>query len=247
MARRWVAGIAVVWVLASGLGLGYDRLHAQSREALVTQGRQFFTDKGCYAQAFTGLDRSTPMSSITTRAYSHFPRPDLHRQETRHYGLQTKTPSREGTHSMDHQRQYTCVFPSPSKIPYGGFSPVRLQTSLTQQPPSSAKCSPLIGCHCSCPRPQRFTRNRTCVQAALRALTRTTDPVALGSPSGSIVRPDHCLLWPHLRLCRPPAGLWIIPSGCEPVPAQPQRVPNLLCQSLRPCRRPYSGGPHACR
>jgi hypothetical protein len=32
MARRWVAGIAVVWVLASGLGLGYDRLHAQSRE-----------------------------------------------------------------------------------------------------------------------------------------------------------------------------------------------------------------------
>jgi hypothetical protein len=41
---------------------------------------------------------------------------------------------------------------------------------------------------------------------------------ALGSPTGSIVRPAHRLLWPHLRLCRPPAGLWIIPSGCEPVP-----------------------------
>ena len=49
-----------------------------------------FTDKDFYAQAFTGVDRSTPMSSITTRANSQFPRPDLHRQETRHYGLQTK-------------------------------------------------------------------------------------------------------------------------------------------------------------
>jgi hypothetical protein len=49
-----------------------------------------FTDKDCYAQAFTGLDHSTPMSSITTRANSQFPRPDLHRQETRHYGLRAK-------------------------------------------------------------------------------------------------------------------------------------------------------------
>ena len=39
-------------------------------------------------------------------------------------------------------------------------------------------------------------------------------PVALGSPTGYIVRLDRCLLWPHLRLCRPPAGLWIIPLGC---------------------------------
>jgi hypothetical protein len=39
--------------------------------------------------------------------------------------------------------------------------------------------------------------------------------VALGSPAGCSVRPDLSLLWPHLRLCRPPSGLCIIPSGRE--------------------------------
>ena len=48
MARLGIAGIALIWLLASGLGLGGDRLDAQSREALVAQGRQLFTDKGCY-------------------------------------------------------------------------------------------------------------------------------------------------------------------------------------------------------
>jgi hypothetical protein len=37
---------------------------------------------------------------------------------------------------MTNQKPATCVFPSPSKIPYGGFSPVRLQTGI--QPPSSS-------------------------------------------------------------------------------------------------------------
>jgi hypothetical protein len=63
------------------------------------------------------------------------------------------------------------------------------------------------------------------IQAGPRLLTRTAGPVALCSPTGSIVRPDHRFLWPHLRLCRPPAGLWIIPSGCEPVPASRRGSP----------------------
>ena len=63
------------------------------------------------------------------------------------------------------------------------------------------------------------------IQAGPRLLTRTAGPVALGSPTGSIVRPDRRFLWPHLRLCRPPAGLWIIPSGCEPVPASHRGSP----------------------
>ena len=40
-------------------------------------------------------DRSTPMSSMTTRANSQLPQPDSHRQETRHYGLRTKNTIRE--------------------------------------------------------------------------------------------------------------------------------------------------------
>jgi hypothetical protein len=126
------------------------------------------------------------------------------------------------------------VSSTPSKIPYGGFSPVRLQTSLTPQPPSRALSHSLIGCHCSCPRPQRFTRRRTHVQAALRSSTRTTGPVALGSPTGYSVRPAHRLLRPHLRLCRPPERLMNYSVRLRDHPRQPQRVPNLLCQSLCP-------------
>jgi len=72
------------------------------------------------------------------------------------------------------------------------------------------------------------------IQAGPTLLTRTAGPVALGSPTGSIDRPDHRLLWPHLRLCRPPAGLWIIPSGCLPVPTEgPQfTLPVLLTMPL---------------
>ena len=145
----------------------------------------------------------------------------------------------------DHQAIHL-VSSTPSKIPYGGFSPVRLQTSLTPQPPSRPLARPLIGCHCSCPRPQRFTRRRTCVQAALRPSTRTTGPVALGSPAGYSVRPAHRLLWPHLRLCWLPRRLMNYSVRLRGRPRQPQRVPNLLCPSLTPCRCPYSGGPGDC-
>jgi mono/diheme cytochrome c family protein len=48
MGRLAAAGLAVVWLLVTGLGSGCARLDAQDREALVAQGRQLFTDKGCY-------------------------------------------------------------------------------------------------------------------------------------------------------------------------------------------------------
>jgi mono/diheme cytochrome c family protein len=71
MARRAVAGIAAVGLLASGLGLGGDRLHAQSQEALVTQGRQLYADKGCYGCHTVGAS-GTPIA------------PDLRRAAARH-------------------------------------------------------------------------------------------------------------------------------------------------------------------
>jgi len=76
-------------------------------------------------------------------------------------------------------------------------------------------------------------RSRACARRHSRLQLQPTRPVALGSPSGSIVRSAHCLLRPHLRLCRPPGGLCLIPLGCE-LPRQPQRVPNLRCQSVHP-------------
>jgi len=58
------------------------------------------------------------------------------------------------------------VSSAPSKIPYGGFSPVRLQTRLTPRPPSPAYPCRLIGRHCRYLRLRRWFRSRTCVQAA---------------------------------------------------------------------------------
>ena len=106
------------------------------------------------------------------------------------------------------------VSSAPSKIPYGGFSPVRLQTRFRQRPPSRASQRPLIGRHCRYLVSRRFVRSGSCDQAAPRTSDRDRRSSGLGSPAGCIVRPARRLLWPHLRLCRPPGGLWIIPSGC---------------------------------
>jgi hypothetical protein len=78
----------------------------------------------------------------------------------------------------------------------------------------SAPRHQLIGRHCRYLRPRRWFRSGLAPKRHRRLLTTTTGPVALGSPAGCVVRPDPRLLWPHLRLCRPPGGLWIIPPGC---------------------------------
>src|SRR5438105_1476132 len=58
------------------------------------------------------------------------------------------------------------VSSAPSKIPYGGFSPVRLQTRLTRRPPSRACPRPLIGRHCRYLRPRCFIRSGSFDQPA---------------------------------------------------------------------------------
>jgi cytochrome c oxidase subunit 2 len=71
MTRLGVAGIAAVWLLASGLGLGGDRLDAQSREALVTQGRQLYADKGCYGCHTVGAS-GTPIAPDLRHAAARY-------------------------------------------------------------------------------------------------------------------------------------------------------------------------------
>jgi hypothetical protein len=58
------------------------------------------------------------------------------------------------------------VSSAPSKIPYGGFSPVRLQTRLKQRPPSRTQRRSLIGRHYRYLVSRRFVRSRSCDQAA---------------------------------------------------------------------------------
>jgi hypothetical protein len=130
------------------------------------------------------------------------------------------------------------VSSAPSKIPYGGFSPVRLQTRLTPRPPSWTGQRPLIGRHCRYLRPRRFIRSRTCVQAA----PRTSDPdrgssgpwlpVRLYCPVGSsLTMATSAPLSATQRFMHYTARLRV-------QPASHRGSPNLLCQSFPPMPSP---------
>ena len=90
-------------------------------------------------------------------------------------------------------------FPPPSsKIPYGGFSPVRLQTGVRD---GHLHACAFIGRHCGSSPDKAFCSVVGLRQAAPRPSDHAASPVALGSPTGYSVRPAHRLLWPHPRLC----------------------------------------------
>lgn len=72
MGRLAVSGILLTMLLvALGLGLGTDRLGAQSREALVTEGRQLFADQGCLGCHTVGL-AGTPIAPDLRRAAGRY-------------------------------------------------------------------------------------------------------------------------------------------------------------------------------
>ena len=125
------------------------------------------------------------------------------------------------------------VSSAPSKIPYDGFSPVRLQTGCQPRPSLSSQ---LIRDHSRDLVRERLFRSRTCVRRHSRLLTPHTCPVALGSASGYSVRQPHRSLWPHPSFCVAPPTLCLMASGLSAT----QKVPTFICQSLMMCRRPYS-------
>ena len=127
------------------------------------------------------------------------------------------------------------VSSSLSKIPYGGFSPVRLQTGSPRRPSSSIARSNLYA-----------------VQV------RPSDPVAIAGNSAGRLSPHlpsrgpwlasglccpagHRLLWPHPRLWSPPADLCFIrrvfvaqllPTGRPEVPQFTLRVSTHVPHSV---------------
>jgi len=107
---------------------------------------------------------------------------------------------------------------SPSKIPYGGFSPVRLQTGFQPRPSSTL------------PELKRKTRIPSDQADLYAAKVQVSSPIvsealclprqfsgapnhgpsrpeALGSPGSYAVPPGPHLLWPHLKLSVSPTGL----------------------------------------
>ena len=130
------------------------------------------------------------------------------------------------------------VSSSPSKIPYGGFSPVRLQTRLSPRPPSRACPRPFIGRHCRYLVSRRLFRSRTCVQTAPRTSDHDREssgpwlPDRLYCPASSSLT-----MATSAPLSGYSAAYGLFRQAAGPT-RQPQRVPNLLCQSVRPVPSP---------
>jgi hypothetical protein len=144
-------------------------------------------------------------------------------------GLRRPTPS-------------TCVSSSLSKIPYGGFSPVRLQTGIPRRPSPGQRLDLYVA---------RVRDDRVVATGhkgrhrgpRVRCCRRRSRPEALGSPAGCVVRPGHSLLWPHPSHSPPFDSLFSSPAEhCGD-----EWVPNLSCMSVRACHPQNPGGPDGCR
>ena len=127
------------------------------------------------------------------------------------------------------------VSSAPSKIPYGGFSPVRLQMGCQPRPSLPLQ---LIRGHSGDLVCERLFRNRTFIRRHSQLLTPPAHPVALGSADGYSVRQPLRLLWPHPSFCIVLPVLFLMADGLYTT----QKVPTFICQSLITCRRPYSDG-----
>ena len=163
----------------------------------------------------------------------------------RPFGLRGKWPP-------DHQH----VSSSPSKIPYVGFSPVRLQAGSplrpsTPTPGSSARpaytssigtlyAAQVLPSFPSDPArataPHWTSRIGPCGQAALGSVGRTLQPRGPSLSRGLCCPAGSPLLWPHLRLSAPPTGLSSSSRrvSCPSVSPErgTERVPNLLRVSV---------------
>ena len=138
------------------------------------------------------------------------------------------------------------VSSAPSKIPYGGFSPVRLQTHLTPRPPSRTTPHPLMGRHCRYLRPGRFIRSGSFDQSA----PRTSDfdressgpwlPSRLYCPAGSSLTMATSAPLPATQ------RLMVYSARLRVLPANRRGSPIYCASPFAPCRRLYSGGSSDC-
>ena len=157
------------------------------------------------------------------------------------------------------------VSPSPSKIPYGGFSPVRLQMDRQWRPSTISQGLSAVHIRLMIPSytpPQfllpevRDPQRDFPVVEPLGSIWHDSQqlqhvhPEALGSPSGYVVPTGHRLLRPHPSLWIPLYHLWIRGRGCCTqgirLGVGIQRFPNLLRWTVLACRLPYPGGPEEC-
>jgi len=135
------------------------------------------------------------------------------------------------------------VSSAPSKIPYGGFSPVRLQTRFTPRPPSRAHRHPLIGRHCRYLRSRRWFRSRTCAQAAPRTSDHDRESSGPWLPNRLYCPARSSLTMATSAPLRAIRRLMDYSVGLRDRPAGRRGSPIYSASPFTPCRRPYSGGP----
>jgi mono/diheme cytochrome c family protein len=68
----------LICLLASGLSVGCRRLNVQGREALIAQGQQLYTDKGCYGCHTIGK-AGTPIGPDLRQTAARYPEAALAR------------------------------------------------------------------------------------------------------------------------------------------------------------------------
>ena len=130
------------------------------------------------------------------------------------------------------------VSSAPSKIPYGGFSPVRLQASLPDvafrgaPAPRYRHLPSWSGVH---PLPVRFIG----LAPHPNVPNADSDPLAQWPLAPPVVMLSTSLIayYGHIRASAPHRQFPILPTA----PAA-QKVPTFISQSLMTCRRPYSDG-----
>ena len=138
------------------------------------------------------------------------------------------------------------VSSAPSKIPYGGFSPVRLQTRLTPRPPSRAYPRPLIGRHRRYLISRRFIRSGSCDQAAPRASDHDHGSSGPWLPA-RLFCPDGSSLTMATSAPRSATRRLMDYSAKLRDPLASRRgSPIYSASPFTPCRRPYSGGSDNC-
>lgn len=150
-----------------------------------------------------------------------------------------RASSREETHHMNPNRNMR-VFSSPSKIPYGGFSPVRLQTGIQPRPSSTMLSLSVRPTYPQTPwiytrlkslsQKRAFLRNGTFVQAELPLSYRNNPAQRSLAPQRVMLSRQIIAYYDLIRasLLLPP--VYVLSSGSLPVSllrAGDEKVPNL--------------------
>ena len=135
------------------------------------------------------------------------------------------------------------VSSAPSKIPYGGFSPVRLQTRLTRRPSSQAYRRWLIGRYCRYLHPRRWFRSGSFDQAAPRTSDHDRESSGPWLPDRLYCPASSLLTMATSAPLSAAQRIMDYSIGLRNQSASPRGSPIYSANPFTPCRRPYPGGP----